>query len=284
MKFSIIIPTRNNRTDLALLLDSIEKQSYVNSFETIVVDQSDTPESEIQVSRGPCQWLRMSGTGVARSRNLAIRQASGIYLVLVDANAQFRIDTLQRLDQITQEYPHYAAICGNVINIEDQQPYSRYTFANPRPVNFRNYDCCLASAMVIKREALESIGLLDERLGTGARYGGSEETDLVLRLLAGGEALLYHPRYEVLHPALHPDQMSLKAWLGRHYSYGVGRGAMLAKHFRLKPWWAIGQLGLALLKPLAGVGVELLRLQGRQALRYVASILGRLHGFVSYRR
>ena len=283
MKFSIIIPTRNNRDDLALLLKSIEKQSYTDEFETLVVDQSDIHESEIHPTRGSCRWFRMAGSGVSRARNLAIRHARGDYLVWVDANAQLRADSLQKLDKIIEEHPHHTAICGTVVNKENGKPYSRYSFSRPRAVDFKNYDCCLASAMVIKRQALEKVGLLDERLGTGTRYGGSEETDLVLRLLDYGEPLLYHPRYQVIHPALDADSMSLRVWLCRHYSYGLGRGAMLAKHFRAKPLWACGQLGLALLKPLVGVGIELLRLQGRQAMRYAVSIIGRLYGFLSYR-
>ena len=38
--------------------------------------------------------------------------------------------------------------------------------------------------MAIKRTVLSKVGLLDEQLGTGTRYGSSEETDLVLRVLS----------------------------------------------------------------------------------------------------
>ena len=137
--------------------------------------------------------------------------------------------------------------------------------------------------MTIKRTVLSEVGLLDEHLGAGMRYGSSEETDLVLRILQHGGRLLYQPRYEVLHPSLKPHKMSLHAWTRKHYLYGMGRGAMLRKHLRIKPAWALKNLALALSKPAAGILIEVLRLQGRQALRYTVSIIGRLRGFVSYK-
>ena len=283
MKFSVVIPVRNNRSELMSLLQTIEQQSYAEPFETIIVDQSDIKEAPIEVSRGPCRWFRMEGTGASRSRNLAIKHATGDYLVWVDANARFKKHTLYRLDQITEDNPDYDVICGICLNVEDGKPYSRYSGPKPEGVNFRNYDCCLASAMAIRRTVLSEVGLLDEHLGTGTRYGSSEETDLVLRILQHGGSLLYQPHYEVLHPSLKPEGMSLHAWIRKHYLYGMGRGAMLRKHLRIKPAWALKNLALALSRPAAGILIEILRLQGRQALRYTVSIIGRLHGFVSYK-
>ena len=283
MKFSIVIPVRNNRSELISLLQTIEQQSYTEPFETLIVDQSDIKEAPIEVSRGPCQWFRMEGVGLSRSRNLAFKNASGDYVICADVDVRFKVDALKTLDGITNSHPEYDAICGICINIEDGKPYSRYSGFKPKDVNFRNYDCCLASAMAIKRTVLSEVGLLDEHLGAGMRYGSSEETDLVLRILQHGGKLLYQPHYEVLHPSLKPEGMSLHAWTRKHYLYGMGRGAMLRKHLRIKPAWALKNLLLALSKPIAGILIEVLRLQGRQALRYTVSIIGRLHGFASYK-
>ena len=282
MKFSIVIPVRNNRSELIGLLQTIERQSYAKPFETLIVDQSDIKEAPIEVSRGPCRWLRMEGTGASRSRNLAFKNASGDYIVWADVDVRFKVDTLKNLDDITDTHPKYDAICGVYINLEDGKPYSRYSYSQPMLIDSRNYDCCLG-AMVVKRTILSKVGLLDERLGTGVLYGSSEEADWVLRMLRHGCKLLYHPGHAVLHPRLDPDKMSLREWVHRHYSYGMGRGAMLRKHLRIKPAWALKNLALALSKPVAGILIEVLRLQGRQALRYTVSIIGRLHGFVSYK-
>ena len=283
MKFSVIIPFRNNRHEVLGLLKTLEQQSYTEPFETIVVDQSDIKEAPIEMSRVPYRWFHMEGSGAARSRNMAIKHAVGDYIVWADSDARFKKNTLQNINRIIDDNPDYDLICGIYLNIEDGKPYSRYSGSKPTPMNFKNYDCCLGSAMVIKRTILDKVGLLDESLGTGTRYGGSEETDLVLRILEYGGKLLYEPDHEVLHPRLDPKQMSLRSWTVRHYRYGMGRGAMLRKHLQVKPAWALGQLTLALLKPVAGVLMEILRLQGRQALRYAVSIVGRLHGFVSYK-
>ncbi|MBC6413620.1 MAG: glycosyltransferase family 2 protein [Chromatiales bacterium] len=282
MKFSVIIPVRNNRSELKELLETIEQQSYTEPFETIIVDQSDIKGEPLKVTRGPCQWFRMEGTGVARSRNLAFNHANGDYLVWADSDMRFKTDTLSNVDKITNDYPQYDAICGACINLEDGKPYLRYSYNQPQRINFDNYHCCLG-VMVVKRSILSEVGLLDECLGTGGRYGGSEETDWVLRMLGHGCQLLYHPEHAVLHPRLDADKMQLREWVRRHYTYGMGRGAMLRKHSRIKPIWAIKHSLLALIKPAAGILIEILRLRGKQALRYAASIVGRLHGFLSYK-
>lgn len=283
MKFSIIIPVLNNHPDLVELLKTLEQQDYTESFETVIVDQSDIKEAPVEVSCGPCQWLHMKGRGAARSRNMAIRQAHGDWLVLVDANARFKKNTLQQLDRIIGDNPDYDVICGICLNMEDGKPYSYYSDFRVKQVNFENYDCCLASAMAIKRETLSVVGLFDEDLGTGARYGGSEETDLVLRILENGGKLLYQPWYQVLHPRLSHKNMSLHSWICRHYNYGLGRGAMLRKHVQIKPMWTFKHGILALARPAAGVLMGILSFRIYHVLRYAASIIGRLYGFISYR-
>ena len=89
MKFSIVIPVRNNRSDLIGLLQTIEQQSYAEPFETLIVDQSDIKEASIEVSRGPCRWFRMEGVGLSRSRNLAFKSAKGDYVVCADVDVRF---------------------------------------------------------------------------------------------------------------------------------------------------------------------------------------------------
>ncbi len=264
------------------LLKTLEEQNYTEPFETIIVDQSDIKESPVEISRGPCQWLQMEGTGAARSRNLAIRQAGGDYMVLVDADGRFRNYTLQKLDMITKNNPDYDAICGMCLNMEDGKPFSRYADFKTRPVNFDNYMGCLGTAMAIKRESLLKVGLLDENLGTGGRYGSGEETDLVLRILESGGRLLYHSWFQVFHPRISTD-MPLRSWTIKHYHYGIGYGALLRKHLPIKPMWVFKHCILMILMPLAGVLTEILRLRLRQALRYAMSIIGRVYGFISYK-
>lgn len=283
MKFSIIIPTRNRYPVLDKLIASINDLDYRGSFETVITDQSDVKRQITPPRRGACLCLPMERKGAAASRNHAIRHARGDYLLFVDDDAVFEKDSLSAADRLVSQYPGHACICGLTTLPDGRRAYSRHAGDAEAPVTFNRFECCLLSSMIVKREAMLEAGLFDEQLGIGAKYGGSEESDLVLRLLERNEAVMYSPAFRVRHPDVDARKTPLKQWVRKHYTYGVGRGAMLRKHWRAKPRWALYYSALSLLRPMAGLLAELLRLRPRSALRYAASAAGRIRGFISYK-
>lgn len=76
--------------------------------------------------------------------------------------------------------------------------------------------------MFWRRGALDAVGNFDERLGVGARYGSSEDVDVVLRALERGLRVVYRPQVVVCHDYR-------VAWPSSYY---VGNCAVLAKHVR----------------------------------------------------
>lgn len=285
MRFSIIIPTRNRRKSLQKLLFAIGEQTYDEHFEVIVNDQSDEKTTFQPPAKGEFRYIPDDRRGSSQSRNNAIRKAHGDYIVLLDDDADIEPSCFANLDRVIDGYPDHACLCGLIRNIEDSKPFSRYTRANRHaiPVDFNNFDCCLGSAMVVKRQVALELGLLDESLGTGTHFGGSEETDLILRLLEEQHKVVYDSDYVTLHPRTSPKVMSPKAWLIKHYRYGRGRGALLRKHFRIKPAWALVQLLRSVSLPLGGSIRSLIALRPHQVGRYLASVAGRVVGFISYR-
>ena len=283
MKFSIIIPTRNRPEKLQKLLCAIGEQTYDGDFETIVNDQSEHKSPPAAPAKGAFLYLQDDGRGAARARNRAIDKARGDYLVWLDDNAVVESSYLASIDRLVDRHPDHSCLCGAVLNIEDRLPFSRYLLARMAAVNFINLDCCLASAMVMKKQTFLESGLLDESLGTGKYFGGSEETDLVLRLLEKGDKVLYSPEFSSLHPRTDPFEMDLNAWLSKNYHYGLGRGAMLRKHFKIKPFWALAYFAYSVFAPLGGCIGSLALFRGRQAGRYLVSVAGRITGFIIYR-
>ncbi len=283
MKFSIIIPTCNRYRIVGELIASINDLDYQGSFETVITDQSDIRQEIVPPRRGAYRCLPMKRKGAAAARNHAIRHATGDYLLFVDDDAVFEKDSLSVADRLIAQYPDHACICGLTTLPDGKRAYSRHAGAAETPVAFNHFECCLLSSMIVKRETMLEVELFDEQLGVGAKYGGSEESDLVLRLLQQNERIVYNPAFRVRHPDVDARKAALRLWFRKHYTYGVGRGAMLRKHCRIKPLWALHYSALSLLRPLAGLFVELLRLKPRSALRYAASIAGRIRGFITYK-
>lgn len=283
MKFSIIIPTCDRYPIVSELIASINDLDYREPFETVIADQSQPKQEIIPPRRGGYRYLPMERRGGAAARNHAARSAQGEYLLFVDDDATLEKDSLSVADELTRRHPDHACICGMMAFQDGKRPYSRYMGATERPVTFRYFDCCLLASMIVRRKDMLEVGMLDEQLGVGAKYGGSEDSDLVLQLLKRNKQVLYSPAFRVRHPDVDARKAPLKQWARKHYAYGVGRGAMLRKHGRTKPWWALYYSVLSLLRPAAGLLAELLRLRPRSALRYAAAIAGRIRGFVSYK-
>ncbi|MBC1795712.1 glycosyltransferase family 2 protein [Listeria booriae] len=89
-KVSIIIPIYNIEKYVERCLDSILAQSYQN-FEVLAVDDGSTDQSGALVKRYADQDTRVSiikkpNGGQASARNLALRQAKGDYILMIDGD------------------------------------------------------------------------------------------------------------------------------------------------------------------------------------------------------
>jgi GT2 family glycosyltransferase len=100
------------------------------------------------------------------------------------------------------------------------------------------------------------VGRFDERFGLGARYGSSEDTDYMLRVVAAGLRGVYNPSLLVAHP-YKPS---------RPAQYYRGNVAVLAKHARDG-----GTVVLLARRLAAGV---LLTLRGLLSMGQLADVAG----------
>ena len=119
--------------------------------------------------------------------------------------------------------------------------------------------------MVFPRDTLVLAGGFDPRFGAGAPVGSAEETDLVLRLLGEGRALLYTPELTVYHPSRGLDDEVRARRL-----YGVGMGIALR-----------GQTPLLSAKYLVTIGQELGRSVRRRNTRRRREVLTTLRSFLA---
>jgi GT2 family glycosyltransferase len=90
--------------------------------------------------------------------------------------------------------------------------------------------------MTFRASAIRDLGGFDRALGTGTLARGGEDLDICIRLLHSGRKLTYEPAAMVWHR--HPDTYA--AVRRQVFGYGVGLGAMLAKHVVFGPnRWAV---------------------------------------------
>jgi glycosyltransferase involved in cell wall biosynthesis len=221
--------------------------------------------------------------GLSVARNYAIARSAGDYLVFLDDDAAVKEDFIAVLSETALAYGRVGAFCGRIIDPVKQAPFSPL-FSNDqkkylRRMDFQNF---MGSAHVLSRRALDRVGGYDERFGVGAKYYGSEETDMFFKLVEAREQVMYVPELVFYHPIpVTPAKYVYK------YAYAIG--AVLAKHCLADKAHALSYGAIAvkrMIKALARIGQKNI-LKGRylekDALYHYGSVVrGTIDGFRSF--
>ena len=178
---SVVIPTYNCARYLDSALESIRSQVGV-TCETILVDDNSTDETEARFSNDQSvRYVRNEknlGPGGARNRGIALAKAK--YIAFLDADDGWLPGKLSSQVRFLDQNPEFVAASGFMRPWRDQEKLDpvvacssieKLTF---RSLVRRNRIC--TPTVVVRREALESVGGFNETLSI------SEDYDLWLRL------------------------------------------------------------------------------------------------------
>lgn len=128
---SIIIPTYNYGHLIRRTLDSVIHQIHSRD-EIIVVDDGSTDNTEDVLlnflEQNPNQnikILKKTNGGVASARNLGIREASGKFLVFLDADDAYQSNALKILRETLKQNPNSEVIIGGHISCGESQSGSK---------------------------------------------------------------------------------------------------------------------------------------------------------------
>jgi len=252
--------------------------------EVWVADQSAGEEGRGICERFGARWLHLDRRGLSRARNAALSRVQSAWVAFPDDDAEVAVDVLARLADTLDRHPDTAFV-GARVTYPDRRPMQP-GMAGPARALVRPDDVLrttVSPGLFVRRDWLSRVGGFDERFGIGAEYPSGEESDLLFRILEAGGTGVYAPALEVFHP----DPFAVRdevACRRRMADYGVGLGALLAKH--AEPAGAAGYAGLH--RRLVGralLGCALMFSSGRLALgrRYLASLRGRREGWRRWR-
>ena len=216
MKLSVVIVNYNVCNYLTACIDSVAKGLEGIEAEVFVVDNNSTDNSVEVVSRD-YPWVHLiyniENLGFSKANNIAIRQSAGEYVLLLNPDTVVEQDTLHHVITFMDEHPEAGAAGVKMHNADGSlAPESRRAVPTPlvaarKMLGFtkRYYMSHLSwdvpgqiqvvsgAFFMIRRKALEQVGLLDEDF---FMYG--EDIDLSYRLLKGGWQNWYLP-YSIIH-------------------------------------------------------------------------------------
>jgi len=209
---AVVIPTWNRRDDLLTCLESIEAMGYPQ-LHVIVVDNGSTDGTAeaVRVNFPKAELIRSEeNLGFAAGCNLGLRrvlQLTAEYVLLLNNDVIVASDMMERLVEAALTHPEVGLFGPSVwyhdephrlwsagyrcrpVTLSDQPPQGNPEGAEPYFV-----DTLYGCGLLIRREVLETVGLLDERF-----FMYYEDKDLCLRARAAGWKLLMVPAARVWH-------------------------------------------------------------------------------------
>ena len=222
VKASVIVLTWNSQEVIGACLASLPRGLSSFSHEIIVVDNG-SHDQTLAIVRDRCATAQVvqntSNRGVASARNQGIQAARGEYSIFLDDDTIVQPEALARLIAYMDEHGT-VGLCGpRLIDGEGKLhlscrllPTVSDKFARRLPFAFarrwrretemadwdhattRDVDYVIGACQVIRRAALNEVGLLDEQI-----FYGPEDVDFCLRLQHAGWRVVYYPEAVVFH-------------------------------------------------------------------------------------
>jgi len=194
------------------------------SLEVVVVDNA-SRDGSARAAAAAHPEIRLienrDNRGLSAAWNQGIRATGAPYILLLNPDAEIWAGTLGGLVKLAEDRPHAGAI-GPLVRNPDGTPYATgrkipsivgavghaflgpffpdnrfsraYIMADWDRTSERDVEWVSGSSMLLRRRALDEVGLFDERFFL---YG--EELDMCTRLREAGWSIVFSPELEVIH-------------------------------------------------------------------------------------
>lgn len=219
---SIVIATRDTRDLLDACLQSIRRATAGLEVEVVVVDNGSTDGTRELLDRHPEVVVvrNADNRGFAEANNQGLRETRGRYLMLLNSDTEVDPASLRTLVEFMDRHPEVGA-CGPQLRFPDgsiqrscfsfetplrvaadmlglgrllpgtrlENLNTRFDHATTRPV-----DWMIGAALLVRRETMDAIGMLDEALRLHCN-----DSDWGLRIRQAGYPSMYVAEALVVH-------------------------------------------------------------------------------------
>lgn len=231
--------------------------------EVFVVDNASSDGSpEMVRERYPEVQLTANerNLGFAAANNLALRQSRGGYILLLNPDSQLMNGALGKMLSFLEAHPEVGMVGAGLLYPDGRFQHSAFKFPtlamtffdffplNHRIINSRlngrypmtyyegpfPIDHPLGAALMVRREVLEQVGLLDERF-----FIYCEEIDWCMRIKRAGWQIWCVPEAQVIH---HEAQSTRQFREAMFVELFRSRYLLFAKHYGGLYQWAARQI------------------------------------------
>jgi len=222
---SITICSWNTVGDLRACLQSLREAADEGSFEVVVVDNASEDGSADMVEAEYPEFVLLrqyTNLGFTGGHNLAIKEARGRDVALLNSDTIVHRGAVSRVISYMQSHPDVGIVGPKLLNPDGSLQLSCRRFPNPVAAAFRNtwlgrmfpnnrylreylmtdfehdapreVDWVSGAALFIRREVIDSIGLLDDEY-----FMYCEDVDYCKRAWNAGWKVMYLPDAVITH-------------------------------------------------------------------------------------
>jgi GT2 family glycosyltransferase len=264
MQLSIVIVNWNTGELLKKCLDSIYQYTQNLTFEVFVVDNNSTDNSlELINSQLPnlIIFRNQKNFGFASANNQALKQAGGEYLLLLNPDTELTENSFSIMLDFFAKHSDCGVLGCRLLNSDNSlqpscradptllsqililtkihnllpnlKPIKRYSMADFNYAEIREVDEVMGACLMIRRETLEQVGLLDERF-----WLLFDEVDYCYRVKLAGWKIYFTPQTSLVHHravSFSHQKMFLK-----QKTYNASLLKFFKKHYPIWQWFILG--------------------------------------------
>ena len=251
---SVGIVSWNVADDLRRCLDSLRSQESPPALEVIVADNASSDDS-VRMVREQFPEVELiendENLGFAKATNQTLSAAEGRYLMMLNPDTVLEEESLRKLVAVADDHPEAGIVAPKLVYPDGCLQYSCRRFPTISAAVFRNtilgrlfprarsaaeyvmadwdhesereVDWVSGACMMIRREAFEEVGRLDEEF-----VWGSEDVDYCLRMHRAGWKVLFTPVTQVVHAVGRSTDQAVVPTIVRTHR---GMYLLYSKHF-----------------------------------------------------
>lgn len=234
-KFDLVLITPFiNDKNINSLLQSIDNNNNL-SILIVLIDMTCVEiKFNENVIKNNFQYVHLRKNKIlnsSESRNVGLsylltNQIDFKYLMFPDDDSTFDNSFLNEFVKLKDEN-----IILNLLNTDTKDKYSNYNKKDNELITKYDVEFIGCVRFLFTKELIYQIGLFDERMGIGAKYGAGEDGDYFLRALAFTK-LIYKEKLFTFHPSANNKHLTLSfsQLIKRYSTYGIGVMFLVCKH------------------------------------------------------
>jgi glycosyltransferase involved in cell wall biosynthesis len=227
-----------NKGDIEILISTMNKDSldflipmfpflHFSNFSILIVNQIEEGK-ELVSNYSNVRVVNCLEKGLSKSRNLALKNATGKICIIADDDIVYRQGFLTQILKAYNNFPAASVINFCAVNA-DEELMKNYPIKAKNDVGIFDIFNTSSIEMTINKKVLETANIIfDENFGLGGIFEMGEEAAFLSDLRKENKQIAFDPSIIVVHPEL--TSSDKKSTLESYYIHG----ALFTKIFKSK--------------------------------------------------